>query len=47
MEDYVDESKDILEKILKENDYDLLTSDDDDVVEIEENTEKHVVRNDD
>ena len=47
LEDYVDESKDILEEILKENDCDLLTSDDDDVVEIEENTEKHVVRNDD
>ena len=28
-EDYVDESKDILEEILKENDCDLLTSDDD------------------
>ena len=46
-EDYVDESKDILEGILKENDCDLLTSDDDDVVETEENTEELVVINDD
>ena len=46
-EDYVDESKDILEEILKENDCDLLTSDDDDVVETEENTEELVVINDD
>ena len=46
-EDYVDESKDILEEILKENDFDLLTSDDDDVVETEENTEELVVINDD
>ena len=46
-EDYVDESKDILEEILKENDYDLLTSDDDDVVETEENTEELVVISDD
>ena len=46
-EDYVDESKDILEEILKENDSDLLTSDDDDVVETEENTEELLVINDD
>ena len=46
-EDYVDESKDILEEILKENDCDLLTSDDGDVVETEENTEELVVINDD
>ena len=46
-EDYVDESKDILEEILKENDCDLLTSDDDDVVETEENTEELVVIKDD
>ena len=46
-EDYVDESKDILEEVLKENDCDLLTSDDDDVVETEENTEELVVINDD
>ena len=46
-EDYVDESKEILEEILKENDSDFLTSDDDDVVETEENTEELVVINDD
>ena len=46
-EDYVDESKDILEEILKENDCDRLTSDDDDVVETEENIEELVVINDD
>ena len=46
-EDYVDESKDILEEILKENDCDRLTSDDDDVVETEENTEELVAINDD
>ena len=46
-EDYVDESKDILEEILKENDCDLLTSDDDNVVETEENTKELVVINDD
>ena len=46
-EDYVDESKNILEEILKENDCDLLTSDNDDVVETEENTEELVVINDD
>ena len=45
--DYVDESKDILEEILKENDCDLLTSDDDDVAETEENTEELAVINDD
>ena len=45
-EDCVDESQDILEEILKENDCDLLTSDDDDVVETEENTEELVVIND-
>ena len=33
----VDESKDILEETLKENDCDLLTSDNDNVVETEEN----------
>ena len=46
-ENYVNESKDILEEILKENDCDLLTNDDDDVVETEENTEELVVINDD
>ena len=46
-EDYADESKDILEENLKENDCDLLTSDDDDVVETEENTEELVAINDD
>ena len=45
-EDYVDESKDILEEILKENDCDLLTSDDNDVVETEENTELVVINDD-
>ena len=42
-EDYVAESKDILEEILKENDCDLLASNDDDVVETEESTEELVV----
>ena len=42
-EDYVAESKDILEEILKENDCDLFTSNDDDVVETEESTEELVV----
>ena len=46
-ENYVNESKDILEEILKENDRDLLTNDDDDVVETEENTKELVVINDD
>ena len=46
-ENYVNESKDILEEILKENDCDLLTNDDDDVVKTEENTEELVVINDD
>ena len=46
-EDYVDESKDILEEILKENNCDLHTSDDDDVVGTGENTEELAVINDD
>ena len=45
-EDYVDESKDILGEILKENDCDLPTSDDDEVVETEKNTELVVINDD-
>ena len=46
-EDYVDESKDILEEIKKKNNCDLLTSGNDDVVETQQNKDELVVINDD